>query len=90
MTVALQVIFGGRVQGVGFRYAARQVALGFDVTGTIQNLPDGTVQLQAVGEVEELEDFIDEITLHSEVSHHVQTQRISLLPLFQPKGFRIL
>ena len=37
---AKQVIFRGRVQGVGFRYTARRIAARYDVTGFVRNLPD--------------------------------------------------
>ena len=43
------VFFSGRVQGVGFRYTAKTVATGFEITGTIRNLPDGRVELVAEG-----------------------------------------
>lgn len=53
----LQVFYSGRVQGVGFRHTVKQVAAGYDVTGTVRNLPDGRVELVAEGEREELEVF---------------------------------
>jgi acylphosphatase len=43
------VFFSGRVQGVGFRYAALQVAREFEVAGWVKNLPDGRVQLEVEG-----------------------------------------
>ena len=49
--------YSGRVQGVGFRYTARTVATGFEITGTIRNLPDGSVELVAEGARGELEAF---------------------------------
>ncbi|MDI1251175.1 MAG: acylphosphatase [Lacunisphaera sp.] len=52
------VFFTGRVQGVGFRYSAMQVALGFDVSGFVRNLPDGRVHLEAEGAPAEVRDFI--------------------------------
>jgi acylphosphatase len=52
------VFFSGRVQGVGFRFTTRQVALGFDVSGCVQNLPDGRVQLEVEGTAAEVRDFI--------------------------------
>ena len=45
------------MQGVGFRYTAKTVATGFDVTGVVRNLPDGRVELVAEGAPEELETF---------------------------------
>lgn len=52
------VYFSGRVQGVGFRYQALQVAKGFDVSGWVQNMADGRVLVEAEGEVNEVRDFI--------------------------------
>ena len=56
------VFFSGHVQGVGFRYAALQIAREFDVAGYVRNLPDGRVQLEAEGSVTEIEAFIKGIT----------------------------
>jgi acylphosphatase len=53
----MTVLFSGRVQGVGFRYTAKTVAAGFEITGTIRNLPDGRVELTAQGARAELDAF---------------------------------
>ena len=53
----MQVLYSGSVQGVGFRFTVRSVATGFDVTGTVRNLPSGGVELIAEGTREELEAF---------------------------------
>ena len=53
----MTVLFSGHVQGVGFRYTAKTVATGFEITGTIRNLPDGRVELIAEGRREELDGF---------------------------------
>jgi acylphosphatase len=53
----LTVFFSGRVQGVGFRYTAKTVAAGFEITGTIKNLSDGRVELIAEGARAELDAF---------------------------------
>jgi acylphosphatase len=45
------------VQGVGFRYAVKTVATGFELSGTVRNLPDGRVELVAEGTRSELEAF---------------------------------
>ncbi len=52
------VFFSGRVQGVGFRYTALHVAREFDVSGCVQNLPDGRVRLEAEGTPAAVRDFI--------------------------------
>lgn len=53
----MTVFYHGQVQGVGFRYTARTVATGFEITGLVRNLPDGRVELVAEGGREELEAF---------------------------------
>ena len=53
----MQVIYSGRVQGVGFRYNAKSVANGYEVVGTVRNLSDGRVELIVEGQKEELEAF---------------------------------
>ena len=50
--------FTGRVQGVGFRYTALQVAREYEVAGFVSNLPDGRVLLEAEGTPEEVDSFI--------------------------------
>ena len=58
---AKHVIFKGRVQGVGFRWTARRIALGYDLTGYVKNLPDGTVEMLAQGDIKEIQSCLDEI-----------------------------
>lgn len=53
----LTAVFEGRVQGVGFRWQTLRVARGFEVAGTVQNLPDGTVRLVAEGVPAEVRAF---------------------------------
>ncbi len=53
-----QVVYSGRVQGVGFRYSVKQIATGYEVVGWVRNLPDGRVELQAGGESLELDAFL--------------------------------
>ena len=53
VTVRWQVV--GRVQGVGFRWFVRQQARRWGVRGTVQNLPDGSVEIIAAGTTETLE-----------------------------------
>jgi acylphosphatase len=57
----LRIFYSGRVQGVGFRYTAKAVAAGFEITGVIRNLPDGRVELIAEGARAELEAFREAI-----------------------------
>ncbi|MFV2006149.1 MAG: acylphosphatase [Longimicrobiales bacterium] len=47
----------GRVQGVGYRWWARQVATELGVCGTAENWPDGSVVVHATAPAEVLEAF---------------------------------
>jgi acylphosphatase len=53
----MTVFYSGRVQGVGFRYTVKSLTPGFEVTGTVRNLPDGRVELVAEGDRAELDAF---------------------------------
>ena len=48
--VRRQLIFSGRVQGVGFRYRTMYLAQRYGLTGWVTNLWDGRVQMQLQGE----------------------------------------
>ncbi|PKK39518.1 hypothetical protein ABB02_01232 [Clostridiaceae bacterium JG1575] len=48
----------GRVQGVGFRYQVRKMAQRYQITGFVQNAPDGSVLIEAQGD----EGFLDLFT----------------------------
>ncbi len=69
----MQILYSGRVQGVGFRYAVKSVATGFEVTGSVRNLDDGRVELIAEGTQAELEEFQRAIQ-DSEVSRFIRNE----------------
>jgi len=86
---ARQYFFAGRVQGVGFRYSVKQLAKGFDVLGWVQNLDDGRVELQIMGDEEELDDFLQEVH-DSPLGHHIKEQEQFNVPLLEEvRGFSI-
>jgi acylphosphatase len=51
------VYFSGRVQGVGFRYTVKNIAMRFNVCGYVRNLLDGRVELIMEGPANELEEL---------------------------------
>jgi acylphosphatase len=75
MTERVVVFYSGRVQGVGFRVTARQIACGYDVTGLVRNLPDGRVELIVEGAKGELEAFLQAIG-ESELSGFIAARKI--------------
>ncbi|HTS17176.1 MAG TPA: acylphosphatase [Verrucomicrobiae bacterium] len=70
------VFYTGRVQGVGFRYTAREIACGYDVTGYVRNLPDGRVELVAEGDDEEVRAFVDAMRI-SQLGSHIRNADVN-------------
>ena len=85
MTASVQVSYEGNVQGVGFRWSVRNIAKGFDVTGSVRNLADGRVELQTTGEDEEVRAFLEAI-LQSELRAQIKKHNETSLP--DPPAFR--
>ncbi|MEM0915510.1 MAG: acylphosphatase [Planctomycetota bacterium] len=56
------VHYGGRVQGVGFRYTTATLADRYAVAGYVQNLPDGRVRLVAEGAEVEVEGLLEAVS----------------------------
>jgi acylphosphatase len=56
--VARMVHYTGRVQGVGFRATAADIARDYRVTGWVKNLADGRVQLRVEGPQDEVTKFL--------------------------------
>lgn len=81
-------IFTGRVQGVGFRYSAQNLAQYLGLTGWVKNEWDGTVVMEAQGTEEDLKtlvkklrsrnfsriDYVSEVTVpvQEELGFHVR------------------
>lgn len=85
---AHRVSYEGRVQGVGFRYTARHLAKGFEVSGSVRNLPDGRVEIEVAGP--ESREFLQAIR-DSALAGHIASERIEEIDLPDPpKGFQII
>ena len=59
-----EVLYQGRVQGVGFRYTTVRLASRFAVSGYVQNLHDGRVKLVVEGQAAEIEAFLMAVAEH--------------------------
>lgn len=49
----------GRVQGVGYRYFVQQMACSNKINGYVKNLPGGKVEIDAEGERDSLNNFLN-------------------------------
>ena len=58
---AKHIIFAGRVQGIGFRFTALDIANRYKLTGMVRNAPDGTVEMTAQGPPDNIADCIRDI-----------------------------
>jgi acylphosphatase len=85
----MQILYSGNVQGVGFRYTVKRAATGFEVTGTVRNLPDGRVELIAEGAKDELESFRQAIR-DSGLDHFIRDEQVTWADARQEfRGFEI-
>jgi len=57
-------IFQGKVQSVGFRYAAKMLAEKYNLAGWVQNNEDGSVTLVVEGLEESMESLINNFKDH--------------------------
>lgn len=55
------LVVHGRVQGVGFRATAKQIADQLDIHGWVKNNSNGTVEIDAEGDPDHLSKFIDKL-----------------------------
>ncbi len=53
----IRLVISGRVQGVGFRFAAWDEAQDLGVAGWVRNLPSGEVEIEAEGREDRLKMF---------------------------------
>jgi len=59
MKQALAITLSGRVQNVGFRFATVQKAKELDIKGFVKNKVDGTVYIEAEGDADNLNHFLE-------------------------------
>lgn len=95
-TATISVTVHGDVQGVGFRFFVSRTAYRLGVSGWVKNLPDGSVELQATGPRETLDELLDAIGDGPPGSRVAHIERVETEPKETPAellsggGFHIL
>ncbi|HAR1585340.1 acylphosphatase [Enterococcus faecium] len=75
----------GRVQGVGFRYMTKMVADQLGVTGTVKNEDDGSVTIEAIGNDDIIQIFIEEVKKSPSPSGRVQYVDVQEDPMIEER-----
>lgn len=75
----------GRVQGVGFRYMTKMVADQLGVTGTVKNEDDGSVTIEAIGNDDIIQKFIEEVKMSPSPSGRVQYVDVQEDPMIEER-----
>lgn len=80
------ILFYGTVQGVGFRYYSVYKARVLGLTGWVQNLYDGSVEMEVQG----TERSIDELICFLRDRAHIRIDRLDAkqIPLQEERDFR--
>lgn len=82
------IFFYGDVQGVGFRYHALRNARSFGLTGWVENLPDGSVEMEIQGPAELIDYAVQNIGRGSWIRiRAMEAQRIPLVE--DERSFRV-
>jgi len=68
MTTA-RIRFYGAVQGVGFRYFVRETADALGLSGSVQNLADGSVEALVIGKIDHIESLVERLQAGNGLSH---------------------
>ena len=88
MTIRVRLLIRGRVQGVGYRWFARDAAAGMDVAGWVRNLPDGRVEVEAESAPAAVASFIRELQTGLPFARIDEVQRSDIKPKGE-KSFEI-
>lgn len=89
MRIARHYRIRGRVQAVGFRLFAQDVAAREGLTGYVCNLPDGAVEAVAEGEAEAVERFERQIRQGPRGARVEAVETESLTPGHGFPGFQV-
>lgn len=83
------IIVTGRVQGVGFRYHAMNMAMECHLTGWVRNMSNGGVEMEVQGTQEQVEMFVRNLDTGTNWIR-IDRKSVADMPgLVEETGFRI-
>jgi len=86
----VHMIITGRVQGVWFRASTKDVADRLGIKGWVRNLPNGAVEVDAIGDVKSMEQFIEWCYQGPPGAHVVNVEIKELEPVADFDSFKIV
>ena len=84
----VRAVVTGRVQGVGFRYAANLRAEQFGISGFVRNLRDGTVEAELQGEAAAVDSMLEWFSKGPRAAF-IETITSEEIPVTRERGFDI-
>lgn len=85
---ARHIIFTGSVQGIGFRFTALRIANRYQLTGLVRNLMNGSVEMLAQGDSDDIDDCLRDIK--EALAGYIRETKIEEIPLdSRYKDFKI-
>lgn len=88
MKQALAITLSGKVQNVGFRFSTVQKAQELEIKGFVKNKHDGTVYIEAEGEADNLNRFL-EWCKEGPPAATVQNTETQEIPIQEFSGFSV-
>jgi acylphosphatase len=70
------VFYSGHVQGIGFRYTSKDIAMRLGLKGWVKNLEDGRVEIIAEGKEKDINGFLDNIS-KSQLARYIKNTELS-------------
>ena len=85
--VRKHIFFSGDVQGVGFRYRSFYIGQSLDLTGWVESLWDGRVEMEVQGREVSIREMLARIQQQRWIN--VTDMEITEIPCEEERGFKI-
>lgn len=80
----------GTVQGVGFRFHCQRIAIDLGLTGWVQNLYDGTVQIEVQGTQSQVDQFVQNVKARNFIIQVNELTQTAIPLVDDEKKFRVV